>query len=64
MLQHLDNDVIRWSLLCQQFRAMLLYEVSMDITGDELTVVAKIQQEIQIRVHTHNLQVPKPQHKR
>jgi hypothetical protein len=60
MLQHLDNDVIRWRLLCEQFWAILLYEVSVDITGDKLTVVAKIQQEVQIRVHTHNLQVPKP----
>jgi hypothetical protein len=60
MLQHLDNDVIRWSLLCKQFRAILLYEVSVDITRDELTVAAKIQQEVQICVHTYNLQVPKP----
>lgn len=40
---HLDDDVIWWSLLYQQFRVMLLYEVGVNITRDELAMMAEIQ---------------------
>jgi hypothetical protein len=40
---HLDDDMIWWSLLYQQFWVMLLYEVGVNITRDELSVMAEIQ---------------------
>jgi hypothetical protein len=40
---HLDDDMIWWGLLCQQFWVMLLYEVGMNITRDELAMMAEIQ---------------------
>jgi len=52
---HLDDDMIWWSLLCQQFWVMLLYEVGVNITRDELAVMAEIQYKVHICVNTHNL---------
>jgi len=52
---HLDDDMIWWSLLYQQFWVMLLYEVGVNITRDELAMMAEIQQKVYICVNTHNL---------
>jgi len=52
---HLDDDMIWWSLLYQQFLVMLLYEVGVNITRDELAVMAEIQYKVHVCVNTHNL---------